>query len=540
MITIKKDKCIPQRLKIGEIPDYICFPNGDKHFLSRDEKKDYEYGGKCPVYCPVKNNRGACPNVDFVSDTTVARQMCQSNPECQFIGNQVIDRAGPNYCVPKSQPGCITLSEADLAKSDKFLTDSPDFCDRLNKGCVFNRGSGDGTTSRQGNPTCLRGCLGTKYWKNPDYMWGGGSSKEDPFTGSWFNSDLKVGPKYLESAPSNTGGWGGVGKLPKSLGVPYTKSKGKFTPPCNLPEGDIAVFSSANSGEDLAGSGCVLTPPQPRVGLQDWSYTCRCPYLGDGGEFKSDAWTPCNDWELDNNDTVKPRDVCDGCYINDDDKSDFYGHCVLGEETYDTESKLLGCVTLPGDSEDKCRVKRKINPTECPAFCSNDNSSLTGWRKNTQCSKSLSQGAWKPNPAYNDIISTTQRDRRQQAPPYIEGKKNSKFAKMPRQKKNTDYLCQNCSQTSIKSVGSGTEYPNRSYCVVGGSESAGSLNDTGYGNFLARKLSCPPTCKQCSTGFFGEPMEPVYNLQEATNPSSAFSKGILFVPWTGKQSVYNK
>lgn len=529
MITIKKDRCIPQTLKIGEIPDYICFPNGDKHFLSKEEQKDYEYGGKCPVFCPIQNNRGTCPNVDWVSDTTIARNTCQSNPGCQFIGNQVVDRSGPNYCVPKAQPGCITLSETDLAKSDKFLTDSPDFCNRLDRGCIFNRGTGDGTTSRKGNPTCLRGCLGSKYWNNPNYMWGGGSTNEDPFTGSWFNSDLEVGPKYLESAPSakSPSGWGGIGKLPKSLGLPYTQSRGKHTPPCNLSEGDTAVFTSSVSGENLAGTGCILTPPQPRFGLQDWSYTCRCPYLGDGGEFKSDAWTPCNDWELDE-ENIQKRDVCEGCYIQDDESVPLYGHCVLGNQTEDTESKLLGCTVLPGESDSKCRINRKVNPTECPAFCSNDTNNLIGWKNNTQCSKALSQGSWKPNPAFRKIISTEQKEKNQQAPPYI--KTNT-----PYKKQNTDYLCRNCAQTSIKSIGSGTLYPNRSYCVVGGSESAGSLSDTGYGNYLARKLSCPPTCKQCLSGFFGEPMEPKYNLQEASNPSSAFSKGILFVPWNSKK-----
>ena len=119
-----------------------------------------------------------------------------------------------------------------------------------------------------------------------------------------------------------------------------------------------------------------------------------------------------------------------------------------------------------------------------------------------------------------------------QAPPYI---KDEKFDKC--EIKDTDYLCRNCAQTSIKSKGSGTLYPNRSYCVVGGNESAGALSDTGYGNYLARKMSCPPTCKQCLSGFFGEPMQPVYKLDQASNPSSAFNNGIIYVPWVGSQAT---
>lgn len=540
MLTIKKDECIPQKLKIGEIPDYICLSSGKKHFLSREEKKDYQYGGKCPIICPIKNNRGSCPNVDWVSDTVQARAQCTANPECHFIGNQVLDRNGPNYCVPRSQPGCITLTEADLIKSDKFLTDSPSFCDRLNKGCIFNRGTGDGTTGRNGNPTCLRGCLGSKYWKNPAYMWGGGSTDQDEYTGAWFNSDLELGPRYLEAAPSdkNPRGWGGPsgnpwnghGKLPKSLGVPYTESKGKYTPPCNLEEGNIGVFTTAATGEDLAGPGCKLTPPQPRFGMQDWSYTCKCTYLGEGGEFKSDAWTPCNEWELDQ-ENVQKRDVCEGCYIQNNPKIPLYGHCVLGQQTADTESKLLGCVPDPNNPE-KCRINRMVNPTSCPAFCSNDVNDPSAWRKNTQCSQWLAKGCWKPNPKFKNIISEEQKQKGEQAPPYIRDKKfdNCKI-------NNTEDLCRNCAQTSIKSVGSGTKYPNRSYCVLGGSESAGVLSETGYGDFLARKISCPPTCKQCLSGFFGEPLEPVYNLQQAVLPSSAFNKGVLFVPWVGKQAI---
>ena len=539
MITIKKDKCIPQKLKMGEVPDYICFPNGNKHYLSREEKKDYQYGGSCPKFCPIKDNRGNCPNVDFVSDKTVAKNSCEVNPDCHFIGNAVIDRNGPNYCIPRQQPNCIMLTEADLAKSDKFLTDSPDFCDRLGKGCVFNRGTGDGTTGRQGNPTCLRGCLGTKYWKNPEYMWGGGGSQEDPYQGAWYNSDLELGPKYLEASPSpnKPKGWSGPkgapwfgnGLLPKSLGVAYTESKGKYSPPCNLEEGDIGVFSSSATGESLAGPGCRLTPPQPRFGIQDWSYTCKCPYLGGGGEFKSDAWTPCEDWELDQ-ENIQKRDVCEGCYIQSDKKKSLYGHCVLGDETPDTESKILGCISDPRYPE-KCRVKRTVEPTECPAFCSENPLDPLKWRNSTQCSSSLAKGCWKVNPKFKKVISKESRDEGEQASPYKPG---PAFGEC--KKKDTDYLCRNCSQTSIKTIGSGSLYPNRSYCVVGGSESAGALSETGYGDYLARKLSCPATCSQCLTGFFGEPMKPIYKLDQANNPSSAFSKGILYVPWVGTQA----
>lgn len=545
MITIKKDECIPQKLKPGEIPDYICSPNGNKYYLSREEKKDYQYGGKCPKFCPIKGVKSNCPNVGFTTDREIARKTCTDNPSCQFISSAVLDKNGPHYCVPKSQPGCITLTENDLAKSDKELTDGEQYCDRLNKGCIFNRGTGDGITDRSGNPTCLRGCLGSKYWKNPKYIWGGGGTLKSPFEGSYFNSDLKVGARYLEAAPSarKPSGWGGPqgapfyghGKLPRSLGVAYTESKGEYTPPCNLREGDTGVFTTSSTGEHLAGPGCKLTPPQPRFGMSDWSYTCRCPYLGEGGEFKSDAWTPCQDFELEK-ENIQKRDVCDGCYIMDNPNSKLHGHCVLGKQTPDTESKLLGCISDPTNPL-KCRVKRTVEPTECPAFCSTDKenpSNPLGWMKNTQCSQMVAKGCWKVNPKHSKIISESQKEDGEQAPPFIKGfNKDKKACEV----KNTDYLCRNCSQTSTKTVGAGTLYPNRSYCVVGGSESAGALSDTGYGDYLARKLACPPTCKQCLSGFFGEPMKPIYKLSEASNPSSAFSKGILFAPFVGKQAV---
>jgi hypothetical protein len=541
MITLKKDKCIPQKRKMGEPPDYICTPSGNKYYLSREDKKDYLYGGPCPQLCPLKNNRGSCPNVDFVSDRVIAKQTCESNNDCQFISNAVIDRTGPNYCVPKLQEGCVNLTESDYAKSDKFLTDSPLVCDRLNKGCIFNRGTGDNNYSRQGNPTCLRGCLGSKYWKNPEYIWGGGGTADDPFRGSYDFNDLRLGPRYLEAAPSarKPQGWGGPegppyfghGKLPRSLGIAYTESRGEYSPPCNISEGDIGAFSVSTTGETLAGPGCQLTPPQPQYGIQDWSYTCRCPYLREGGEFRSDAWRPCEDYQLDQ-DKLYKRDVCQGCYIQSDPKKHFYGHCVLGDEMPDTESKLLGCIPDPKNPE-KCRIKRIIEPTECPAYCSADPLKQDAWHTATQCSTQLANGCWKLNDKYNRVISLEDRRDNKQAPPFVPG---PNFGDKSCEKKNTNYLCNNCSPTSVKTIGTATKYPNRSYCVIGGSETAGAFSETSFGDQLARKLQCPPTCRQCLTGFFNEPLKPVYNLQEATNPDSAFSKGILFIPWIGKQA----
>lgn len=539
MLTSKKNKCVPEKREPGDTspPSYMCLPNGDTYYFSKEEQKDYEYGGKCPIFCPIKSVKSSCPNVAYVADTTIARQQCEADESCQFIGNQVFDRYGPNYCVPKSQPGCITLTEADLSLSDKELTENPNFCDRLGKGCIFNRGNGDGDKTRAGEATCLRGCLGSKYWKNPEYMWGAGGTNQEPYTGSWDYSDLELGPKYLEAAPSasHPNGWGGPvgapwfghGILPKSLSIPYTVSQGQYSPPCNLNEGDVGVFTSTISGETLAGPGCMLTPPQPRFGLLEWSYTCNCPYLGGGGEFRADAWTPCADWENDESNTNE-RDVCEGCYIMDDEKDPLYGHCVLGEPTMDTESKKLGCVELPGQ-ENKCRIRRKVEPTECPLYCKNDKEKqgdVLNWRTNTQCSKALSEGYWKLNPNYNKVVSVATAEDEKLPPPYIKTDKNGSFKK----KDTMEDLCRNCSQTSVKAIGSGTKYPNRSYCVVGGSENASSLMDTGYGNYLARKLGCPATCKGCLSGFFGEPMEPKYNLSEASIGSSAFNKGILFVP----------
>jgi hypothetical protein len=542
MLTIRKDKCIPEKRKIGDPtpPNYICLSNGDKHYISKDEKKDYLYGGECPKFCPVKGVVSNCPNVAWTTDNTIARNTCEADTTCTFIANSVLDRSGPNYCIPKVQKGCITLTEADLAKSDKELTDNASYCNRYNKGCIFNRGNGDNLTTRKGEPTCLRGCLGSKYWKNPKYMWGGGDTTSDPFTGAWYNNDLEVGPKYLEESPSaaNPNGWGGPsgtpwfgnGKLPKSLGIPLTESQGKYEPPCNISGGDVGVFTSSTSGELLAGPGCKLTSPQPRFGLQDWSYTCGCPYLGGTGEFKPDAWEPCADWELDQ-EKISKRDVCTGCHILDDPESKMNGTCVLGNRTKDTESELLGCVSDPSNKS-KCRINRIIEPTSCPAFCSNDTNDPYGWRKNTQCSAQLTHGCWKPNPAFRNIITKAASLLNQQSKPYVKLNSDNKSCKTL----NTDYLCRNCAQTSMKSRGSGTKYPVSSSCVVGGNDSDLSLTDTGYSDYLARSLTCPSTCNQCMSGFFGEPLDAQYNIKEASDTSSVFRRGIIYTPSTTKQT----
>lgn len=539
----KKDNCVPQDLKYGEVPDYQCIL-GEKHYLSRDEKKDYEYGGKCPKICDIRgdDNRGGCPNVDFVSDTVVARNTCEADTNCMFIGNQTLDRNGPNYCVPKKREGCITLTESDLVKSDKELTDSPDVCNRMGVGCIFHRGADDPKIGRNGNPTCLRGCLGSKYWNNPDYIWGKGGTTQDPFKGSFFNSDLRMGPRYIEASPSRQRptGWGGPkgspwfgnGLLPKSLGIPYTESRGKYSPPCNLSEGDVAAFTTQATGENLAGPGCMLTAPRPEYGLRDWTYTCRCKFAN---EIKVDAHAPCKEWEL-NQENINKRDVCEGCHISNDKNSKLYGHCVLGEDTPDTESRLLGCFDDP-NNPGKCRVERIVENTECPAYCSQDpdNPTPLNWDNSTQCSKQLNNGCWKLNPDRNKIISLEQVEADRNIPsPYLPGDsiKDTKC-----EIKDTDYLCQNCAQTSIKTIGSGTLYPNRSSCVVGGSETIDALTDAAYSSDLGRKLSCPATCSGCHTGFFGQPMKPHYKLSEATDPSSVFHKGIIFTPWIGKQAA---
>lgn len=530
-------KCQPQKLKFGEIPDYICFPDGRKHYLSKEEKKDYEFGGKCPKICPVKNNRGSCPNVDFVSDQTVAKQQCESNADCQFLSNALFDRMGPNYCVPKKQEGCLTLTSADYAKSDKYLTDSPDVCDRLGKGCIFHRGTDDPKFGRSGDPTCLRGCLGSKYWNNPKYIWGGGGTRQDPFKGSYFSNDLQLGPIYLEASPSakNPRGWGGPkgkpffgnGLLPHSLGIPYTESRGEYSPPCNINEGDIGVFTSPVTGEMLAGPGCRLTPPMPQYGMKEWSYTCKCPYTG---SIKVDAYAPCQDWEL-NQENINERDVCQGCYISNNKQSELYGHCVLGETTPDTESRLLGCFEDPNDPN-KCRVKRTIEPTECPHFCSDDPFNPLKWKPVTQCSQQLTNGCWKTNPKHNRVVSRYAQDNKKLPPPYITGDVDKCKVK---DSEELD-LCQNCAQTSVKSIGSGTLYPNRSYCLVGGSESLDTIQGTLFSNDISRKLLCPVTCSGCHSGFFNEPMLPKYELNEASNASSAFHNGPLFIPWIGTQA----
>lgn len=539
MITRRKNECEPQKLKPGEVPDYICFPDGRKFYLSKEEKKDYLFGGECPKLCPIRNNRGNCPNVDFVTDQVVAKSTCESNPECQFISNALLNRMGPNYCIPKNQDSCKMLTASDLAKSDKQLTDSPDVCDRLNKGCIFNRGNADPKFGRDGDPTCLRGCLGSKYWNNPKYLWGGGGTREDPFRGSFFSNDLKLGPIYLEASPSekNPNGWGGSkgnpffgnGLLPRSLGIPYTESKGRYSPPCNRSEGDVGAFTSQATGENLAGPGCQLTSPMPQYGQPDWTYTCRCPYTSN---IKVDAYAPCQDWELDQ-ENINKRDVCKGCYIDNDKSSELYGHCVLGKTTPDTESKILGCFPDPRDPN-KCRVKRMVKNTECPHFCSNDSFDPLKWKSSTQCSKQLADGCWEVNPEYNQVVSKYTSENEKLPPPYLATDKSGTKQCMGDDK--SELLCQNCAQTSVKSIGSGTLYPNRSYCLVGGSQSLDTIQGTEFSNSLARKVVCPVTCNGCHSGFFNEPMLPVYKLNEASNPSSAFHNGPLFIPWIGKQA----
>ena len=506
MIRILKDRCVPDTPRPGEPPNYTCLPNGDVHYFSRDEKKSFLFGGECPKLCPIKNVPGnTCPDVAAEADPALAKSRCEVNQQCHFIGRALFgDPLGPNYCVPEQQKGCITLTSADLVQSDQHLTDGA--CDRLGKGCVFNRGTGDGKTSRRGDVTCIKGCQGTKYWKNPKYMWGGGSG----FIGAWQNSDLKVGPKYLEAAPTpdHLEGWGGKGRLPSVLGEAYTESRGARSPPCNINDGDVGAFTG--SGDELAGPGCTLTPPDSRSGQHDWSYTCRCPYLGDGdvGEFRPDAWTPCADSEFQQDFSSDRRDVCSGCMITD-------GECVLGTATKDTESEILGCV--PGTPGVNCRVNRTIQPTQCPAFCLSPQKNK-GWVETSQCAKALKANAWIPNPSYK--LTTSVNEKR--APMYVKGP-----GTYTNNLKDNDDLCRNCAQTPMESIGSGTLYPNRSRCVVGGSDLSGDNTD------ITRKIMCPATCRQCHSGYFGEPLEAKYSLKEASSPSSAFSSGILYVPWKG-------
>ena len=145
-----EEPCVEQKLKFGQVPDYIC-KNGKKHYLSKEEKKDYQYGGPLPVICPLI--RGDCPDISGIVDTHEARDTCNKNDKCQFIGNQVLVRGGPNHCVPKSQPNCITLTEHQLTKDDKELTDDPNVCNRMGVGGIFDRGTGDNTYTRKGDPT---------------------------------------------------------------------------------------------------------------------------------------------------------------------------------------------------------------------------------------------------------------------------------------------------------------------------------------------------------------------------------------------------
>jgi|688.fasta_scaffold01457_40 hypothetical protein len=516
--------CTPQVLKDPQqIPDYIC-KNNKKKFLSIEEKKDYEYGGPLPTLCDI-TDRKFCPDVSYLGKEE-GMKVCSADPKCQWISYSVIDKNSPNMCYPRQQPGCVSLTEADLKKEDKDLTDS--VCNRLDVGGIFNRGTGDGKSSRKGPPTCLRGCLGSKYYKNPKYMWGGGSN----FTGAWDFPDLKLGPKYLEASPSqkNPDGWGGPkvspwdgnGLLPVSLGEPYTRSKGKYSPPCNLPEGDFGSFTGTGSGEDLAGPGCILTPPRPQSNINDWGYSCNCTY--NSGEIKKDAWRPCTEWEL-NEEIQSDRNLCKGCRIQDNPSQKMYGHCVLGEENIDTESRLIDCEEDPKYPE-KCRTNRVVDPIDCPAFCSKDPSDPKGWMPETQCSQFIEKGCWTPNPEYKKIISEFDRKTRNRVSPYIQGKQKCSSVK-------TDDLCRNCSQSELQYHGAGSEYPFYSHCVVGGKTESDSMQHGTYGAELSRNTTCPPTCKQCMTGQNGEPVEAIYKLDESMN-DSIFKTDIIYVPWIRK------
>jgi hypothetical protein len=529
------ENCVEQKLKLHEIPDFLC-KDGSKHFLSKEQKKDYKFGGPLPVICPMK--RGNCPDMTNISDTQKAKEFCKTNDQCHFIGHALLDKNGPNHCIPKSRSGCITLTEDDLVRDDKDLTDDPTVCNRLGVGGIFDRGNGDGNYTRKGDPTCLRGCFGSKYWKNPKFMWGGGGTSRHPFKGSWDNTELELGPLYLEAAPSDDkpGGWGGPkespwhgnGILPLGLAIPYTESRGEHSPPCNITSGDVGIFTTEDTKETLAGPGCRLTPPRPRYGVHEWSYTCECPYLGQLGEVRSDAWKPCKSWELNEN-VRSNRDVCKGCRIQDSKTNSLYGHCVLGEETPDTESEILGCVPDPNFPE-KCRVNRVVKPIECPSFCSNDVGNPMGWNSETQCSSWIKNECWVPNPGYTKVISKSSRDKGEQSAPYIFNKNGCETVE-------TDYLCRNCSQTPLESNGSGTNHPNTSHCVVGGSSGSDQIAHGEYGKYLSRNISCPPTCKSCMSGVSGEPLEAVYNLDESNQMYSLFKTDILYVPWVGSQST---
>jgi hypothetical protein len=519
---MKTNFCIPQELQKNQqqIPDYICRDN-KKHYLSIEEKKDYEFGGPLPILCDI-TDRKFCPDVSLLGKDTGIKA-CNMDPRCQFISHSVIDKDAPNMCYPKKQSGCKSLTEYELLKEDKDLTDT--VCDRLTVGGIFNRGNGDGKTSRRGPPTCLRGCYGSKYYKNPKYMWGGGGSN---FSGAWDFPDLDLGPRYLEASPSqkNPSGWGGPsvspwdgnGILPLSLGEPYTKTKGKYSPPCNLPTGDFGSFTGSSSGEDLAGTGCILTPPRPQYNVHEWSYSCNCTY--NSSEIKSDGWRPCTEWEV-NEDIKSDRNLCKACKIQENPNQKLYGHCVLGEENIDTESKIIDCDET---DPEKCRINRRVDPIDCPAFCSD--STTKKWRPETQCSQFLDKGCWLPNPDYTKVISESDRKLGKRVAPYIPGSQLCSSV-------NTDDLCRNCSQSELQYHGAGSEYPFYSHCVVGGKTESDSIQHGTYGQELSRSTTCSPTCKQCMTGLNGEPVEAIYKLDEATD-DSIFKTDIIYVPWVNR------
>lgn len=423
-----------------------------------------------PVLCPIAEYEGECAAFAPGED-------CNANDQCQTTAG---------FCVPKSVPGCISLTDTDLELTDNQLTDSPQVCNRYVTGMIFNRGQGDGVTDRQGDPKCIKGCEGSKYWKNPAYMWGGGVS----YDGSWNNNGLQMGPKYLEAAPTAEypSGWGGEGKLPESLGVPYTLSMGDMTPPCNV---------SGGGPGGLAGPGCVLTAPDPRFGRDEWSYTCGCPYLGGTGQFRTDADKPCMDHELDQ-ESLFARDVCESCHILD-------GECVLGSPEQDTKSEILGCI--PSATQD-CSVVRTVKPTQCPSFCKTMSDK---WSISTKCAEQLGSGNWKPNPLAKKTRSMVD-------PPvasYIPAPKDPQAANQMELKVEIPDQCRNCAQTPMRE--GPRDYPVFSTCTVGG---------TVVDSNNKASVTCPSTCPQCMTGYFGEPLEAHYD------PNQQIFKdyGVIYTP----------
>jgi hypothetical protein len=463
---------------MSRFPDYspeFVMKNGKKHYLNKVEKKDFIFGGPLPKLCNIFEHK-FCPDVRNELDKNEAKNSCLVKPGCQFISKAGLDKNGPHYCYPEKQKGCKSLTEDDLKREDDELTDHPKVCNRYGVGGIFNRGLGDDTSSPKSNPSCLRGCQGSKFWKNKNFMWGSGGSSKSHFKGSWEFPDLELGPIYLEAAPSKSkpDGWGGEGKLPKSLSETYTKYKGNYSPPCNLNED---VFTD----ELLAGPGCILTAPDSYN--KKWHYTCNC-------NNSVDSWKPCVSSEIEND-----RDVCEGCRIQD-------GNCVLGEKTEDTETEILGCESDNSNSND-CRVKRIINPLQCPSFCSKNSK----WLKSTQCHKSLSEEYWLNNPEASKILSKKDIENNKGFPAYIINKNKKEKVDNKFITDLHEDLCKNCRQTP--------EY----HCTV---------NGVSVDKELSRKIICPPTCKNCIKGIHGEPLDSFYDEEK---------KNIIYFPWKGKYAI---